>query len=88
VPDQVNTIETPFRRSHKYRIALAITGTATEDANQMDIAVFMISAPSGGRNGDGSCVAESYHLACLLTGAGETADRRWLALPCSTWQDL
>jgi hypothetical protein len=41
VPDKAKTIETPFRRSQKYRIALAITRTATEQANQMDTVVFM-----------------------------------------------
>jgi hypothetical protein len=41
MPDKAKTIETPFQRSQKYRIALAITGTATEHANQMDTIVFM-----------------------------------------------
>jgi len=42
VPAKAKTIETPFQRSQKYRIALAITGTATEHANQMVTVVFMI----------------------------------------------
>jgi hypothetical protein len=52
VPAKGNTIETPFQRSQKYRIGLAITGTATEHANQMDTVVF-IFVVSFARTGTG-----------------------------------
>jgi hypothetical protein len=42
MPDKPKTIETPFWRSQKYRIMLAITGTTIEHTNQMVTIVFMM----------------------------------------------